>query len=268
MGLSHRVGWDPHFTRRSAWFWPLGPASARLSASADWPGAAELEALCAELTAGTGAPRLRLGPNVDRRDKRADGRVRLEALYDARIATRAEVPTRERDWHDLFNVLCFATFPLVKHALHARQYAALRRRVEPGAATLPGSRTREQDALTLFDEGGVIVAASPRWAAQLVAAGDGLGAALALAPVDAELAVIAVGHALYEHLVEGLMMPGARAMVCALEGTWPRDDAAVVAAADRAFARVVADEARFASPREQVHLRLTELTPGQRRRPA
>lgn len=263
MGLVHRVGWDPRFVERSPWFWPFERAAARLSRHADWPSAAELEALCAELTADAGTPRLKLGPNVDKRDKRAEGRVRLEALYDARIATQGEVPTRERDWHDLFNLLCFATFPRVKHALHARQYAALQRRIEPDSARLPPARTREQDALTLFDEGGVIVATTPAHLAKLAAAGeglDGLAEAIAATP-DEPIAVVPVGHALYEHLVEGLMMPGARAVLVAIDGEWPAADVELLARVDREMARVMADPACFQSPREQVHLRLGALEP-------
>jgi hypothetical protein len=264
MGLVHRVGWDPRFVDRSPWFWPLGRAAARLAGHVDWPSAAEREALCAELTDGSGTPRLKLGPNVDKRDKRAEGRVRLEALYDARIAVQGEVPTRERDWHDLFNLLCFATFPRVKHALHARQYAALQQRIEPGSARLPAARTREQDALTLFDEGGVIVATTAEHLTTLRAAGeglDGLAEAIAATPGPVPLAVIPVGHALYEHLVEGLMMPGARAMLVALDGAWPASDVELLARADQALAGVMADPAFFQSPREQLHLRLGTLSP-------
>jgi hypothetical protein len=269
MGLVHRVGWDPRFLERSPWFWPLARAGQRLAGHTDWPTAAELEALCAELGAGAGTPRLTMGPNVDKRDKRLEGRVRLEALYDARIALRGEVPTRERDWHDLFNVLCFATFPRIKHALHTRQYEALSRRVDPHAATLPPTRSREQDALTLFDEGGVVVVASPTRVAALAAAAaelpeasaDALAVAIEAMPASEPLAVIPVGHALYEHLVEGLMMPGARAMLLPLDGPWPSSEVELLARADQGFAAVLSDPARFQSPREQAHLRLATLAP-------
>jgi len=57
---------------------------------------------------------------------------------------------RERDWHDLLNVLVWLTFPRAKAALNARHYAEIR-------ARKTSNRGPVEDALTLFDEGGVIV---------------------------------------------------------------------------------------------------------------
>ena len=60
------------------------------------------------------------------------------------------------DWHDLFNLLVWATFPRAKAALNARQYHALLEQQARGEL----NRGPAQDALTLFDEGGMVVAAS------------------------------------------------------------------------------------------------------------
>jgi len=85
----------------------------------------------------------------------AGGRKRsFEERYEARIHLRGEMAFRERNWHDLLNVLAWLTFPRAKAALNARHYAALRAQSAAGAA----NRGPAQDALTLFDEGGVIVA--------------------------------------------------------------------------------------------------------------
>ena len=137
MALKHRVGWDPHFPDRSPWFWPLGAAARAFARHPDWPTRDELTAMYASLTAGRGAPPLRFSENVRKVDKREGGRVQLDRLYDARIARLGEVPTREQDWHDFFNALCFATFPRAKNALHRRQFAALTKRVDPDAKRLP-----------------------------------------------------------------------------------------------------------------------------------
>lgn len=108
-----------------------------------------------------------------RRPRRQRGPVALGDLYDAHIA-RGEVPTRERNWHDLLNAIVWATFPKSKRALHTRQHAALQAwaranaPAEPDAdgdarvARLPNARTRELDALALVDEGGVLVAGNAR----------------------------------------------------------------------------------------------------------
>ena len=78
---------------------------------------------------------------------------RLQDRYEGRIFSRGEVQVRHANWHDLLNALVWLTFPCAKAALNARHYQAL---PPPGRA---GNRGPLQDALTLFDEGGVIVAA-------------------------------------------------------------------------------------------------------------
>jgi hypothetical protein len=74
--------------------------------------------------------------------------------YEPRTYLRGELQVREDNWHDYFNVLVWLAFPAAKAALNARHYAALR---EQDTARAP-NRGPVQDALTLFDEGGVIVA--------------------------------------------------------------------------------------------------------------
>jgi hypothetical protein len=74
--------------------------------------------------------------------------------YEKRIAETGEIATRE-NWHDLFNVMQWLTFPQSKAAIsemHARLLAA----------QIEGVKVRSipRDVLTLFDEGGVIVASS------------------------------------------------------------------------------------------------------------
>ncbi|HMI93099.1 MAG TPA: DUF3025 domain-containing protein, partial [Polyangiales bacterium] len=137
---------------RSPWFWPLATAAERFVGLSDWPTRGALDAMYRGLTAGvSGVEPLRFADNVRKEDKRRGGQIRLDGLYDGRIVVHGEVPTREGDWHDFFNALCFATFPRAKRALHLRQYSALQGRVPATATRLPPTRTREQDALTLFD---------------------------------------------------------------------------------------------------------------------
>ena len=70
--------------------------------------------------------------------------------YEQRLYARGELEFREHNWHDLFNVLVWLTFPRAKAALNARHHAAL-------PADKAGGRGPVRDALTLFDESGVIV---------------------------------------------------------------------------------------------------------------
>ena len=144
------MDWDPDFLARSPMFEPLRALGGVL-ARPDWPARSVLQNLLERggnpVMTRNGLP-LRLVP--------AGGRRRsFEERYEARIYLNGEMIFRERNWHDLLNVLAWLAFPRAKAALNARHYAALRAQYAAGAA----NRGPAQDALTLFDEGGVIVAA-------------------------------------------------------------------------------------------------------------
>ncbi len=79
--------------------------------------------------------------------------VAFEEKYEARTYLRGELQVRKDHWHDYFNVLVWLAFPRTKAALNERHFAALREQLAVGAP----NRGPAQDALTLFDEGGVIV---------------------------------------------------------------------------------------------------------------
>ena len=75
--------------------------------------------------------------------------------YEKRIAEAGEIATRE-NWHDFFNAMQWLTFPKSKAAIsemHARLLAS------PVEGTKK-MRSIPRDVLTLFDEGGVIVASA------------------------------------------------------------------------------------------------------------
>jgi len=261
MGLVHHVGWDPALCERSPWFWPLAAAASHFAAHADWPTFQDFDLAYAACTAGLPLPALRFRDNVRKRDKRAEGRVVLEALYDARISLAREVPTRERNWHDLLNMLCFATFPHSKLALHARQYARLAERIDERTQKLPNRRTPEQDALTLFDEGGVVLAveadAAHSFSFTDPAAAPEERERLCLALRDAKrLRVVPFGHALYEHLVEGLRCPGGCTQLVVVEDLWAEP---FLRELDRALSHRLRDPAQLTSPRACGHVRLQAL---------
>lgn len=69
--------------------------------------------------------------------------------YEVRVA-QGRIATRPGNWHDLFNALVWARHPALKAALNARQCLHL-------AGSADGRRNRAQQALTQFDESGVIV---------------------------------------------------------------------------------------------------------------
>ena len=84
--------------------------------------------------------------------------------YEPRIARTGEVKTRAQNWHDLFNALAWVTFPRAKAAINAQHVSILQERGEAEAKR----RGPERDALTLFDESGVIVATDDAVLTQLM----------------------------------------------------------------------------------------------------
>lgn len=260
MGLRHRVGWDPHLCQRNHWFWPLEAAASHFSEHTDWPSLQELGSVYRACTRDGDVPPLVFCENVRKQDKRSRGHIVLSALYDARITLAREVPTRERDWHDLLNMLCFATFPRSKLALHARQYARLSERIDEHTDKLPNRRTPEQDALTLFDEGGVVLAVEDSTARQLEHAPAEARDALAMELCAArKLRVVPFGHALYEHLVEGLRCPGGCTQVIVLPEL-AADPATFLRLVDEALAAHVEDPAQLRSPRTCGQIQLEALS--------
>ena len=130
---------------RAPLFAPLQPILARLPADR-WPTQAELTELAADIRTGNGHALTFVEPKASDRG----------TPYEATIAATGQVPTRTDNWHDLFNALCWMTWPLAKAAINAQHAAIL---AERGAEERK-RRSPERDALTLFDEGGIVVASS------------------------------------------------------------------------------------------------------------
>jgi hypothetical protein len=127
-------------------FAPLAPALARLPAER-WPTLEELTELARGAETARGKA-LRFVKPRERND-------RERRYYEQHIAETGEVETRE-NWHDLFNALAWITYPQAKARINA-QHAAI---LGEGGEAEARKRSPERDALTLFDEGGVIVASS------------------------------------------------------------------------------------------------------------
>ncbi len=181
-----------------------------LLAGTEWPA---IEALNVRLT------------SPDRRFVAQDAVLLADGLhYETRIA-QGRIATREENWHDLFNALVWMRHPTIKRALNARQCLHIQ---QMGTST----RSPAQQALTQFDETGVIVRVSDP---ALLAAWDqhDWEALFAREPWQrGDIAVAAViGHALMEQmLVPGRLLVGKCLVV---QG---EDDAAAVARVGKAIA--------------------------------
>ena len=158
--------------------------------------------------------------------------------YERRIAETGEVETRPGNWHDLFNALAWITFPLAKAVINAQHVAILEERGEQEAKR----RGPERDALTLFDEGGVIVATDDASLTKLIV--DFEWKELfwrRQAELQSKARFYAFGHALYEKAVEPYLGIVAKTVFIPF--------AADAAAADRLVARHFSDRANFPRPK-------------------
>ena len=147
-GARERAGvvWDPAFGNRHPGIETLRPGAGWPSWP-QWPDMEQLQSL------------------LDRADPRAtnaNGRpLRLErfdasapaAAFERRVAADGILPVRQPGWHDLFNVVAWSAWPRAKAALNARHVAQL-------APDAGGNRSPARDALTGFDEDGVVIAAA------------------------------------------------------------------------------------------------------------
>ena len=165
---------------------PLSAALEKLPADR-WPTHAELDALAAGAATRSGAPIRFVPPRGAGEGERR--------YYELRIFESGEIETRPRNWHDLFNALAWATFPRAKATINAQHAAILEER---GAAEAR-RRSPERDALTLFDEGGIVVATNSARIRELVAAHEWKALFWSeRGNLEASARFLAFGHALYE----------------------------------------------------------------------
>lgn len=135
---------------------PIAPLLARFTSGL--PDAAALCALLREVAAGaasgSGRPIRFVPPPAD------------APAYEQHIDATGEVPTRPDDWHDFFNALAWCVWPRSKAACNALHLAEQSAREAAGLA----GRGPRRDALTQFDECGIlVVSADPEVSALLAA---------------------------------------------------------------------------------------------------
>ncbi|HSH08488.1 MAG TPA: DUF3025 domain-containing protein [Burkholderiales bacterium] len=122
----------------------MRPALAALAHEAEWPDHARLDALAADLGC---VPRARSGQRIRFVPPPPRGQS-----YELQVYARGEVATRLRNWHDLFNALAWYRFPCTKASLNAIHASEIPLRGDVRGPT--------RDLLTIFDEGGALVACS------------------------------------------------------------------------------------------------------------
>jgi hypothetical protein len=176
--------WDPALADRSLCFDPLRLVLKQLDC-AQFPSLDRLQRLVDGLTAGRANRALKL--------------VLAESAspepYERRLFQTGDLAVCANDWHDLFNVLVWCVFPRAKTALNRRHVLEMEHES-------PGRRGRARDALTQFDEDGVIVLSSAPELLELIRAfqwktlfWDRRAEALE------HIRFLVFGHALYEKLL-------------------------------------------------------------------
>lgn len=151
---------------------------------ADWPELAALNELARRrnLCNAAGLP-VRFVPQTCRCGQHA---------YELGIAASGQVPSRERNWHDLFNALTWLAFPATKAALNAVHRAVL----PQGKNRVPAS-----DAATLFDESGLVLVGDDASLADLLAARRWQDALVLRRDAWRRMRAYVVGHAILEKLL-------------------------------------------------------------------
>ena len=237
--------WFEDFLMRSPMFEPLRPLGAALR-SPQWPALDDLQRLAD--ARGTGVS-TRSGAPL-RFVAQAGKAAVFEDKYEARIYLKGEVQIRAASWHDLFNALVWLTFPRAKAALNERHYRELERRRVGGAQ----DRGPAQDALTLFDEGGVIVAASdPALAALLTGFEWKQLFWHRRSEVLHCMRFYLFGHALYEKALAPFTGVTGRGVIFGVDDAFfEMPSAAQLTALDAQLAAHIGNAARLATTRELV----------------
>lgn len=136
--------WRKNFPASSPLFDPVRGVAAALAGCDHWPSLDDYNALLNPPIHTAGGSVLGFVPQAGKP-------ARMEDKYEARIYLQGEVQTRTENWHDLFNALVWLAFPLAKITINARHFESI------SQSTGDGNRDRAQDALTLFDESGLVV---------------------------------------------------------------------------------------------------------------
>ena len=236
--------WNTDWLNRSNLFAPLWAAGARLP-EIGWPNPDLLNALADDAGRVVNAQGLRV-----RFVARAPKSKHFQDGFEPRAFLQGEVQLRPLDWHDLFNALVWITFPTTKAVINARHYELLSGDSRSGAET--GNRPPARDALTLFDEDGVVVLSSDagllelvrnfRWKELFWERRD---------EVDKRMRFFLFGHALYHKALNPFVgMTGKAVLLGASDGFAQLPMSSQIAEADRLLAAYVWDRARMSHGRE------------------
>ena len=222
----------PLFEPVAAWLRRFGGAAP--------PDAAALNAALAGLAtppqAASGAPVRFVPPAPD-----AGG-------YEERVFARGEVETRPDNWHDFFNALAWIAYPRTKRALNGRHHAALLAQRAAGR----NERGALRDAVTQFDESGVVVASADAALLGLLRGHDWKALFWQRrAQLARDLRFFVFGHATWDQLRAPFVGLTARAVLLEVETDWlAQPPARQVEDIDAHLAEIFSRPDAYARPRD------------------
>lgn len=130
--------WDPHFLQKNKAFEIFNTLNLSLLKASEWP---NLETLN------------RIAKQNHFQGYEFVSMSSQSKNYEKHIFATRTIPTRYNNWHDHFNFLCWLTFPKTKSQLNRSQ-------CEQMAMRSNQQRTPLENALTLFDENGIVIVSS------------------------------------------------------------------------------------------------------------
>lgn len=137
--------WSLDWVGRSGMFAALHTVAKRLP-EIGWPNVELLNEMaddCGRRIVNARGQRIRFVEQISKPARFEDG-------FEPRTYLGGEVMVRPLNWHDLFNALVWMEFPTAKAMINARHYMALTSQTD-------SRRSATGDALTMFDEDGLVV---------------------------------------------------------------------------------------------------------------
>ncbi|MBX9702652.1 MAG: DUF3025 domain-containing protein, partial [Silvanigrellaceae bacterium] len=149
--------WNEQFLKSCPLFFPLFAFGKPFAGFFYWPKIEDYNLMMPyPLKTWTGILLSFVEQKIKSRNKNVKSNL-FENLYELRIFLTGMVNTRPNHWHDFFNMLVWYTFPKTKAALNMRQFIAFDENAEFPWHKPPRFRLREQDLMTIFDEGGCFI---------------------------------------------------------------------------------------------------------------
>lgn len=168
--------------------------------------------------------------------------------YEERVYASGEVETRAGNWHDFFNALAWLAYPRTKRVLNGRHHAALQAQRAAGR----GERGAVRDAVTQFDECGIVVASASPELAGLIRAHEWKELFWRRrAQLARDTRFFVFGHATWDQLRAPFVGLTAKAVFLEVDAAWlARSIAHQLADADGRLAVIFSRPDAYAQPRD------------------